>query len=174
MAIAILIRGLDLFRLFDIVWALTQGGPGTMTETISIYTYVQGFQQFETSYTAAIAFLIIVLLSVVVMLGAEARGDRAMSRLDRGPAPDWRCATPPRSRSRCRLPVPDLLAVHRSRSRRRRRSSPFRRSGVRSSIQFDNYAVLFKDGDAITVWNSLVIAGVSTVIAMVLGTICAY
>ena len=29
-----------------------------MTETISIYTYVQGFQQFETSYTAAMAFVI--------------------------------------------------------------------------------------------------------------------
>jgi multiple sugar transport system permease protein len=67
-AIALLIRGLDLFRLFDIIWALTRGGPGTMTETISIYTYVQGFQEFETSYTAAIAFLVIVLLSAVVML----------------------------------------------------------------------------------------------------------
>jgi multiple sugar transport system permease protein len=65
--IAILIRGLDLFRLFDVVWALTQGGPGTMTETISIYTYDQGFRQFETSYTAAIAFLVIVLLSLVVV-----------------------------------------------------------------------------------------------------------
>ena len=71
MAIAILIRGLDLFRLFDIVWALTKGGPGTMTETISIFTYVKGFQQFETSYTAAVAFLVIVLLSVVVMLALK-------------------------------------------------------------------------------------------------------
>ena len=68
MAIAILIRGLDLVRIFDIIWALTQGGPGTMTETISIYTYVQGFTQFEISYTAAIAFLIVVLLSVIVTL----------------------------------------------------------------------------------------------------------
>jgi len=42
------------------------------------------------------------------------------------------------------------------------------------SIQFANYRVLFKDGDAETVWNSLVLAGVSTVIAMALGTICAY
>ncbi len=42
------------------------------------------------------------------------------------------------------------------------------------SIQFANYRVLFKDGDAETVWNSLILAGVSTVIAMVLGTICAY
>jgi multiple sugar transport system permease protein len=66
MAIAILIRGLDLFRIFDIIWALTKGGPGSMTETISIYAYVQGFQQFESSYTAAIAFLLIFILTVIV------------------------------------------------------------------------------------------------------------
>jgi len=67
LAIVLLIRALDLVRLFDIVWALTRGGPGTMSETISIYAYVQGFQQFETSYTAAIAVLIIVILSVLVI-----------------------------------------------------------------------------------------------------------
>jgi multiple sugar transport system permease protein len=66
MAIAILIRGLDLARIFDIIYALTAGGPGTMTETASIYAYVQGFQQFETSYTAAMAFLIIALLTALV------------------------------------------------------------------------------------------------------------
>ena len=68
MAIALLIRALDLFRLFDVVWALTKGGPGTMTETISIYAYVMGFQQFETSYTAAMAFVVILLLAVSVTL----------------------------------------------------------------------------------------------------------
>ena len=67
MAVAILIRGLDLFRLFDIVWALTKGWPGTMTETISTFTYVKGFQQFETSYTGAVALLIIIILSFVVI-----------------------------------------------------------------------------------------------------------
>jgi len=66
MAIALLIRSLDLVRIFDVIWALTEGGPGTMTETISIYTYVQGFKQFETSYAAAIAFLIIGILTVAV------------------------------------------------------------------------------------------------------------
>jgi multiple sugar transport system permease protein len=71
MAVAILIRGLDLFRLFDIVWALTKGGPGTMTETISIFAYVKGFQQFDTSYTAAVALLIIVLLSMLVFWGLK-------------------------------------------------------------------------------------------------------
>ena len=67
LAVVLLIRALDLVRLFDIVWALTRGGPGTMTETISVYAYVQGFQQFETSYTAAIALLVIVILSVLVV-----------------------------------------------------------------------------------------------------------
>ncbi|TCT13460.1 carbohydrate ABC transporter membrane protein 1 (CUT1 family) [Tepidamorphus gemmatus] len=68
MAIAVLIRGLDLFRLFDVVWALTRGGPGTRTETISIYAYVKGFQQFETSFTAAMAFMVIAILAISVTL----------------------------------------------------------------------------------------------------------
>lgn len=42
------------------------------------------------------------------------------------------------------------------------------------SIQFSNYFVLFKDGDAKTVLNSLILATVSTVFAMILGTIAAY
>lgn len=67
MAVAILIRALDLFRMFDIVWALTKGGPGTMTETISMFAYVKGFQQFDTSYVAAVSLLIIVLLSAIVL-----------------------------------------------------------------------------------------------------------
>jgi multiple sugar transport system permease protein len=66
LAIAILIRGLDLFRIFDIIWALTMGGPGTMTETVSVYAYQQGFKQFETSYTSAIAFLIVAILTLTV------------------------------------------------------------------------------------------------------------
>jgi multiple sugar transport system permease protein len=74
MAVAIFIRALDLARIFDIIWALTRGGPGTMTETISIYTYTIGFQQFETSYTAAVAFLVIVLLSVIVIMALKRVG----------------------------------------------------------------------------------------------------
>jgi multiple sugar transport system permease protein len=42
-----------------------------MTETVSIYAYIQGFNQFETSYTAAIAFLVVVLLTVIVMVALK-------------------------------------------------------------------------------------------------------
>ena len=43
-----------------------------------------------------------------------------------------------------------------------------------AGLQFNNYRVLFKDGDATAVWNSLVVASLSTVAAMFLGTLCAY
>jgi multiple sugar transport system permease protein len=43
-----------------------------------------------------------------------------------------------------------------------------------ANIQFANYAVLFKDGDVVAVWNSLVIAGSSTILAMFFGTLAAY
>jgi multiple sugar transport system permease protein len=43
-----------------------------------------------------------------------------------------------------------------------------------ASIQFANYGVLFKDGDAATVGNSLILASVSTFVAMILGTMAAY
>jgi multiple sugar transport system permease protein len=41
-------------------------------------------------------------------------------------------------------------------------------------LQFDNFWVLIRDGDVISVWHSMVIATVSTVISMVFGTMCAY
>jgi multiple sugar transport system permease protein len=40
--------------------------------------------------------------------------------------------------------------------------------------QLQNFLVLFRDGDVWSVWNSLVIASISTMIAMVFGTLCAY
>jgi len=43
-----------------------------------------------------------------------------------------------------------------------------------TTFSLENFAVLFRDGDVVAIWNSLVIAGCSTVVAMVLGTIAAY
>jgi multiple sugar transport system permease protein len=67
LATALLIRSLDLFRIFDAVWQLTKGGPGNRTETLSVFLYVRGFQSFDTSYAAAIVVLIVLGMSVVMM-----------------------------------------------------------------------------------------------------------
>jgi multiple sugar transport system permease protein len=67
MMIALLIRGLDLIRTFDIVWQLTRGGPGSATETISIYAYIRGFQEFDISYVGAIVVVLIIGLSALLI-----------------------------------------------------------------------------------------------------------
>ena len=67
MMIALLIRGLDLIRLFDIVWQLTRGGPGSATETISIYIYIRGFQEFDTSYVGAMVVVLLVLFTAALV-----------------------------------------------------------------------------------------------------------
>lgn len=66
MVLAILFRALDVFKLFDIIFSLTGGGPGSQTETISFYIYQLGFKNFRLGYTAAVAFLIILIVSVLV------------------------------------------------------------------------------------------------------------
>ena len=63
MAIAILIRGLDLFRIFDIIWALTQGGPGIATTFPAIYVYDLMFQRGQIAEGAAAAIMILAAAS---------------------------------------------------------------------------------------------------------------
>jgi multiple sugar transport system permease protein len=63
--IGILIRAMDAFKLFDIVYLVTGGGPGNVTETISFYTYLQGFKFFSLGYTAAMAFIQLIIITLI-------------------------------------------------------------------------------------------------------------
>lgn len=67
-AVAILFRSLDAFKIFDLVYMFTQGGPGTSTETVSWYIYRLGFQFFRMGYASAISYLVLIGLSVVATL----------------------------------------------------------------------------------------------------------
>jgi multiple sugar transport system permease protein len=77
--LAITFRLLDAVKLFDIIFMLTGGGPGTATYTTSFYLYQLGFQQFHLSVATAGSWIFLLLLSVVIMvlvrrlLRAEAR-----------------------------------------------------------------------------------------------------
>jgi multiple sugar transport system permease protein len=66
--IGILIRAMDSFKLFDIVYLVTGGGPGNVTETISFYTYLQGFKFFSLGYTAAMAFIQLIVITVIAQI----------------------------------------------------------------------------------------------------------
>lgn len=69
-AIAVLIRGIDLFRTFDYVYVMTSGGPGTATYTLSLYAWQQTFSFIKWGYGATISlfalFIIVVVANIYV------------------------------------------------------------------------------------------------------------
>lgn len=69
--IAVIIRSIDAVKSFDIIYAMTQGGPGTASETINIYLYNTAFAYYDIGYGSAMAvvfFIIIVALSFVLLM----------------------------------------------------------------------------------------------------------
>ena len=56
--VALIFRTLDAFRIFDLVYALTGGGPGTATEPVVLYTFDALFQHLRFGYGAASAVLV--------------------------------------------------------------------------------------------------------------------
>jgi len=63
--IGILLRGVDLFKTFDLVYILTQGGPGNSSETLTFLTYLHGFKFFNPSYASAMSFIQLILITIV-------------------------------------------------------------------------------------------------------------
>ena len=64
--VALLIRGLDALKAFDLIYTLTGGGPGNSTETISFYIYQTGYQFFRLGYGAAASFVLLIVLVVIL------------------------------------------------------------------------------------------------------------
>ena len=60
-ALAVMLRAMDLVRIFDQIWILTQGGPGYATETVSLYIYRNAFRFFNFGYAAAMSFCVLLV-----------------------------------------------------------------------------------------------------------------
>jgi multiple sugar transport system permease protein len=70
MAVGVMIRLIDLTKLFGLIFILTFGGPGGATETVAFDTYLVGFKDFRMSYASALSFVIVggVLVLTLVFL----------------------------------------------------------------------------------------------------------
>jgi multiple sugar transport system permease protein len=66
--LALLFRTIEAFKLFDIVFLLTEGGPGTSTETIAIYVYRQAIQFNKTSDSTAMSYILLFIVIVLTNL----------------------------------------------------------------------------------------------------------
>jgi multiple sugar transport system permease protein len=66
--VAVLFRALDAIRLFDIIYTLTEGGPGYTTETVAFMLYLRGFKFFDLSFAAAASYLLLVIVTIVTTI----------------------------------------------------------------------------------------------------------
>jgi multiple sugar transport system permease protein len=70
MVVGLMIRLIDLTKLFGLIFVLTFGGPGGTTETVAFSTYLAGFNDFRMSYAAALSYVIVggvLVLTLVFM-----------------------------------------------------------------------------------------------------------
>jgi len=78
--VALIFRTLDAFRVFDLIYVLTGGGPGTSTEPIALYTFNSLLQNLRFGYGSALSvvvFLVTFGLALVYIrwLGADLTGE---------------------------------------------------------------------------------------------------
>jgi multiple sugar transport system permease protein len=66
-AIAIGIRFIEAFKLFDIMYIMTRGGPGVATETLSLYIYKRTYGDLEWAYVAALGLSIVIVMSLIAV-----------------------------------------------------------------------------------------------------------
>ncbi|MEO0959648.1 MAG: sugar ABC transporter permease, partial [Pseudomonadota bacterium] len=67
-AVAVLIRGIDLFRAFDYMFVMTSGGPGTSTYTLSLYAWQQTFSFIKWGYGATLSLVSLILILIIANL----------------------------------------------------------------------------------------------------------
>ena len=68
--LAALLRSIDSFKIFDKVYALTGGGPGQATETLSMYVYRLGFKFFDVGLASTAAVVMIVVAGILAAVYA--------------------------------------------------------------------------------------------------------
>src|SRR5262249_50746082 len=66
--IAAMIRSIDAIKSFDVIFAITQGGPGSASETINLYLYSVAFVYYDLGYGSAIAVIFFALIVAMAAL----------------------------------------------------------------------------------------------------------
>lgn len=64
LVIVLMIRFVDAFKVFDTVYVMTGGGPGTATEMLPNYIYKQGLKYFDAGYAAALAIVFVLVMTL--------------------------------------------------------------------------------------------------------------
>lgn len=64
-SVALVFRFIDVFKSFDIIYVMTEGGPGQATTILPFYIYQQGFRYFNTGFASAISILLLIFVTII-------------------------------------------------------------------------------------------------------------
>lgn len=67
-ATAILIRGLEIFKIIDVIVVTTGGGPGSATESLTMYIFKTALTFGNLGYAAAMSYVLLVLVVIFALL----------------------------------------------------------------------------------------------------------
>jgi len=67
LVVVFLLRLIELVKMFDLVFLLTQGGPARTTETMSFYVYYVGLRFFRVGYGVTLSLFLLVLTFMLAM-----------------------------------------------------------------------------------------------------------
>lgn len=65
LVIVIMMRFTDAFKVFDTIYTMTNGGPGTATEMLPNFIYKQGLKYYDAGYTAALAVIFVLSMTLL-------------------------------------------------------------------------------------------------------------
>ena len=66
--VAAVIRGIDALKAFDTIFVISNGGPGTASETLNILLYLEAFSFYDMGYASAIVVVFFVVIMMVTLL----------------------------------------------------------------------------------------------------------
>lgn len=78
--VALLFRTLDAFRVFDLIYVLTGGGPGGATETMSVYGYKTMFGQTNFGYGSVIVIIMFICVAIIATIYIKVLGANLMDK----------------------------------------------------------------------------------------------
>lgn len=81
--VTLVLRFMDVFRIYDSIYIMTKGGPGTATEALSLYIYRVNWSKYQMGKASAMSYIMMIIMAIIGILinhYSEDKYDRAMRR----------------------------------------------------------------------------------------------
>lgn len=74
--VCLVLRTMEAFKVFDVIYTMTNGGPANGTQVISYYTYQTSFQYSKFGYGAALSYLVSLIIMAIAVVYIRLLGDK--------------------------------------------------------------------------------------------------